>query len=281
MNSNNSARSGHHPSRRLSRYTVRTVAAAVVLGVAMVGCGGQGKDSGGDSGAKAQAKNDTSTGSKVLWIGDSIAGAEAPALGAALKASGVEFKDSSSDGGGTVVDSGEEITGMISADTWKQLATNIKSFHPTVVAYQVTTYDWGSADQQRTAYDKLVKTVKDAGAKLVMVPSPPVTIGDGPYKQHEAQMRTAAKTASEVAKNSGGAAVFLDASQLWGTDPAAKKALRSSDGVHNCQQGAATFAKWFTAELGKQAGFTPASVDTWAKGSWTGDDRYGKLHCGS
>lgn len=36
MNSNNSACSGHHPSRRPSRYTVRTVAAAAELGVAFV-----------------------------------------------------------------------------------------------------------------------------------------------------------------------------------------------------------------------------------------------------
>ena len=87
--------------------------------------------------------------------------------------------------------------------------------------------------------------------------------------------------AKGVASNSGGSAVFLDASHLWGTDASAAKAQRSSDGIHNCQQGAAEFASWFTKQLGKREGFAPASVDAWANGSWTGDDRYGKLKCDS
>ncbi len=258
------------------------MAAVAALGVALVGCGQQ--DSG--SGTRTEGKQEKQTasaggnGAKVLWVGDSIAGAEAPAMEAALKASGVGFKDASSDGGGTVVDSGEEITKMISDDTWKQLTKNIASFKPTVIAYQVTTYDWGKPDQQRAAYEKLVKTAKDAGAKVVFIPSPPVKI-DGFYKQHEAQMRTAPKTAEEVAAKNKDVATYLDAAQLWGTDQAAKKAQRGPDGIHNCQQGAAAFAKWFGEELGKHEGFKPAPVDEWAKGGWTGSDRYGKLKCAS
>lgn len=272
MNSKRTFRS--RPSRRPARYAVSGVAAVAALGLALVGCGGK------DSGTRDEGKSRTtaSTDTKVLWLGDSIAGAEAPALGAALKASGVEFKDSSSDGGGTLVDSGEKITRMISGDTWKQLAKDIESFRPTVVAYQVTTYDWGSRNQQRAAYEKAVGTAKDAGAKLVFVAPPPIKI-DGFYKPHEAQMRTAPKVAAEVAGKSGGAAAFFDASQVWGTDHAAKKALRAPDGIHNCQQGAAAFAKWFTGTLGTQEKFTPASVDTWAQKSWTGDKRYGNLRC--
>ncbi|MFE3651931.1 SGNH/GDSL hydrolase family protein [Streptomyces sp. NPDC059152] len=255
------------------------MAAAAALGVALVGCGGQG------TGAQTEGKSKTtsdveSTSTKVLWVGDSIAGAEGPALGAALKASGVEFKDASSDGGGTVVAGSEEITKMIAADTWKQLAQSVKSFRPTVIAYQITTYDWGTQDQQRAAYEKLVKTAKAAGAKTVFVPAPPIKIDDF-YKKYASQMRTAPQVVDEVAKNSGGAAAFLDASQLWGTDASAKKAQRASDGIHNCQQGAAAFAAWFTKELGKKEGFTPAAVDAWAKGSWTSNDRYAKLKCDS
>ncbi|MFI6470236.1 SGNH hydrolase domain-containing protein [Streptomyces sp. NPDC050516] len=252
-----------------------TAVATAVLGVALVGCGSQGSaDAVGPTTAGAAG-----SGAKVLWVGDSIAGAEAPALGAALKASGVDFKDASSDGGGTVVDGGDEITGKISEDTWKELATNIGSFKPTVIAYQITTYDWGPQDKQRAAYEKLARTAKDAGAKLVLVPAPPVKIDDF-YKKHEPQMRTAPEAAEEAAKNSGGAAVFLDSAQLWGTDAAAAKAQRSSDGIHNCQQGAAAFAKWLSERLGSQAGFKAAPVDAWAKGSWTGDARYANLKCG-
>lgn len=272
MNSDHKFRS--RSLRRTARSAVGSVAAVAALGLTLVGCGE--KESGIRDEGKSRAT--TSTGTKVLWLGDSIAGAEAPALGAALAASGVEFKDSSSDGGGTIVDSGEKITRMISGETWRQLAKDIESFRPTVVAYQVTTYDWGSQDRQRAAYEKVVDTAKDAGAKVVFVPSPPIKI-DGFYKEREAQMRTAPEAAAEVAGKSGGAAVFLDASQVWGTDASAEKALRAPDGIHNCQQGAAAFAKWFTGELGKREGFTPASVDSWAQKSWTGDERYSKLRC--
>ncbi|MEU7045364.1 SGNH/GDSL hydrolase family protein [Streptomyces varsoviensis] len=272
--------SSEKTNRAPYRPVLTAMASVAVLGVALVGCGQQ------DSGAskaradRTEVKQEATAGGgvKVLWVGDSIAGAEAPAMGAALKASGVGFKDASSDGGGTVVDSGEEITKMISGDTWKQLGEDIKAFKPTVVAYQVTTYDWGTPDTQRAAYEKLVRTVKDAGAKTVFIPSPPIKVDDF-YKKHESQMATAPKTAEEVAGKHKDAAVYLDASQLWGTDKSAKKALRGPDGIHNCQQGAAAFAKWFSTELGKREGFEPAPVDKWAKGGWTGSDRYGKQSC--
>lgn len=277
------------PSRNTSTAPAALAASAAVAALAttLVGCGGA------DSSPRAEGAHQTpsraaSTGTKVLWVGDSIAGTEAPALRAALTASGVAFKDMSSDGGGTVVAGSEKITKMIAANTWKQLAKNVDSFRPTVVAYQITTYDWGSESQQRTAYDKFVKSAVAAGAKAVFVPAPPVKT-DGFYKKYAPQMRTAPRVAKEVAKefakgvadNSGGSAVFLDASHLWGTDASAAKAQRSSDGIHNCQQGAAEFASWFTKQLGKREGFAPASVDAWANGSWTGDDRYGKLKCDS
>ncbi|WP_449345795.1 SGNH hydrolase domain-containing protein [Streptomyces xanthochromogenes] len=282
MKSNHSG-SAHRSARRPTRRAVGGAALAAVLAAALIGCGEQGKDSGqqgAGSGAAQSTSGAAGTGTKVLWVGDSIAGAEAPALGAALKAGGVEFKDASSDGGGTVVDGGDGITGKISEDTWKQLAANIGSFKPTVVAYQITTYDWGSQDKQRAAYEKLAETAKSAGAKLVLVSAPPIKIDDF-YKKHESQMRSATKAAEEAAKNSGGAAMFLDSGRLWGADAAAKKAQRSSDGIHNCQQGAAAFAKWLSEQLGREAGFTPAPVDAWAKGAWTGDARYGNLKCGS
>ncbi|MEG3631112.1 SGNH/GDSL hydrolase family protein [Streptomyces poriticola] len=277
MNSDNKVRFGS-AYRRPSRLALSAVAAAAVLGLTLVGCGrqepgaGDGDGDGDGSGATA------STRTKVLWLGDSVAGAEAPALGAALRASGVRFKDASSDGGGTIVDSGEKITQMISRDTWKQLAEHVEAFAPTVIAYQVTTYDWGSRDQQRAAYEKLVATAEDAGAEVVFVAAPPIKI-DGFYKEHEAQMRTAPAAAEKVAGEHGGTALFLDSSQVWGTDATADKAQRAPDGIHNCQQGAAAFAKWFTDELGKQEGFTPAPVDEWADGAWTGSERYGMLKC--
>lgn len=80
----------------------------------------------------------------MLWLGDSIAGAEAPALGAALKASGVAFKNATSSGGGNVVAGEHPVTKMGAKDTWQQLGKNLAEFKPDVVAYQITTYDWGN-----------------------------------------------------------------------------------------------------------------------------------------
>ncbi|GAA3161987.1 SGNH/GDSL hydrolase family protein [Streptomyces ramulosus] len=253
--------------------------ALAALGLGLAACG-----AGPDAGVRPAGQKTTTaaapekTGKKVLWMGDSIAAAESPALGAALAAGGVDFKDASSDGGGTVVAGGDRITNMISADTWKALDGNLASFRPTVVAYQLTTYDWGTRKEQRAAYEKLVAKARDAGARTVFVPTPPIKIDDF-YQEHAPQMRTAASVAQEVARKSGGAALYLDASRLWGTDPAAKKAQRAADGIHNCQQGAAAFADWFATELGESEGFTPAPVDDWARGSWTGNDRYATLKC--
>ncbi|MBH1937745.1 SGNH/GDSL hydrolase family protein [Streptomyces sp. AV19] len=253
------------------------LAATAVTGLALTGCGaGDDKDSGSKPGADNSAAA-SPTGKKVLWMGDSIAGAEAPPLEAALKASGVEVKNAASDGGGTVVE-GDKTTGPIAKDTWKDLAKNIASFRPNVIAYQITTYDWGTAEQQRASYEKLARTARDAGAELVIVSAPPFKIDDF-YKKSGGAIASAPKAAKEVADRSGGKVRFLDASALWGTDAGAGKAQRSSDGIHSCQQGSASFAKWFTERLGTAYGFAPADPAKWATGSWTGDARYGKLGC--
>ncbi|WP_116209679.1 SGNH/GDSL hydrolase family protein [Streptomyces olivoreticuli] len=265
-----------HPFSRRHRRTALAalLAATAVTGAALTGCGaGDEKGSGSKTGGTSAAQ----TGKKVLWMGDSIAGAEAPPLEAALKASGVEFKNAASDGGGTVVE-GDRTAGQIAEGTWKDLAKNIASFRPNVIAYQITTYDWGSAEQQRASYEKLAKTARDAGAELVIVSAPPFKIDDF-YKKYTGAIESAPKAAKEAADRSGGKARFLDSSALWGTDAGAGKAQRSSDGIHSCQQGSAAFAKWFTQQLGTAYGFAPADPAKWATGSWTADERYGKLGC--
>ncbi|MEU5703410.1 SGNH/GDSL hydrolase family protein [Streptomyces aurantiacus] len=264
--------------------------AAVVLAVgaggALSGCGNDDAGTGvrvapsGSAPASAprSGTGEKTTDTKTLWLGDSIAGVEAPALGAALKAGGVEFKNASSDGGGTVVE-GDKMSMPIARSTWKALGRDIASFRPDVIAYQITTYDWGTAQQQRASYEKLAKTARDAGAELVLVSAPPYKVDDF-YKKYAGAIKSAPKAAEEVADASGGTVHFYDASALWGTDGAAAKAQRSSDGIHSCQQGSAAFAKWFTERLGKQYGFTPAAPDQWAKDPWVGDRRYAKLGCG-
>lgn len=266
------------PARRVAGYAL--VAAAVAL--SLTGCQGSGsgvKDSAGDSPAAgaSDSAEDSSGGKKgdkpqrLLWMGDSIGEAEAPALGAAMKAKGVEFKSMASTGGGGVV-------GEMAAPTWDRLPKTLKSFAPDVVTYQITTYDWENPATQRKAYERLAETVNKAGADLLLVSAPPFKL-DGFYKPHEAEIETAPKSAKEVAAAHPDTTGFLDASTLWGDDNGADKAQRSKDGIHSCQQGSAAFAVWFGERLKEQYGFEPADAGEWATGAWTGDKVYSKLGC--
>ncbi|MFD7669179.1 SGNH hydrolase domain-containing protein [Streptomyces sp. NPDC059788] len=274
------------PAYRSGRRKRPAIAAGALLVtgaslLALTGCGnptsGNDRDTAASSSAAPAGNNGGKKISKLLWMGDSIAEAEAPALDAAMKAGGVEFKSIASTGGGTVV-KGEGPTGKFAEDTYKELAKAAGSFHPDVIAYQVTTYDWGTPAQQGSSYEHLAKVAADAGAELVLVSAPPFKI-DEFYKSHEAAIKSAPGAAKQAADKNAGQVRFLDASSLWGTDSSAAKAQRSQDGIHTCQQGAAAFANWFGGQLGKHFSFTPAPADQWAKGSWTGSKVYGQLKC--
>ncbi|MEV1247865.1 SGNH/GDSL hydrolase family protein [Nonomuraea sp. NPDC050022] len=245
------------------------LAVAVAVGATLAGCGASTAST-----SDGQQTGQPATGVRVLWMGDSIAGAQAPALEAALKAGGVAFKNATSDGGGNIVAGDHPVTAMGAKDTWKTLKANLASFRPTVIAYQITSYDWGAASQQLSAYQKLARTAEDAGARLVLVSAPPFKIDDF-FKPHENAIKTAPTMAAKAAHAS-----YLDASELWGSDYAAGKAQRAKDGIHSCQQGSAAFATWFAKRLGELAGFTPAAPSVWATGPWTGDERFAKLGCG-
>ncbi|QES45541.1 SGNH/GDSL hydrolase family protein [Streptomyces venezuelae] len=270
MNHENTA--SKNPLRRSAALALTAAVSVTVLAACGGGTSGTSDGDGGAGGGSKNADAHTNTDApRVLWMGDSIAGAEAPALGAALKAGAVPFKSMAADGGGGVV-------GDVAGPTWDELPKELASFKPDVVAYQITTYDWGTPDAQRAAYDKLAKTVGDAGADLVLVTAPPFKI-DTFYKPHAAEIKTAPKSAAAVADRHKKKVHFLDAAALWGTDGTAPKAQRSKDGVHSCQQGSAAFAQWLTKELGRLYSFTPAPADQWATGSWTGSKVYGSLGC--
>ncbi|MBA8923495.1 hypothetical protein BC739_000692 [Kutzneria viridogrisea] len=208
--------------------------------------------------------------SKVLFLGDSVAAGEALPLAAAFKASGAGFQSIAADGGGNVV-------GPFSEENWKTLPEQITSAKPTVVVYQLTTYDWGSQQEQRAAYDKLLTTVTGAGAKLVFVTAPPIT-PDEFYKPHMADLDRTPEVARAVAAGSSGKASVLDASAVWGSayqQVKDGKADRSTDGIHTCPQGAARFTNWLLAELAKLfPGFTPAAAQSWANTGWSSDNHF-------
>jgi len=207
---------------------------------------------------------------KVLFLGDSVAVGEALPLAAAFKASGVEFQSIAAEGGGNVV-------GPSSGENWQKLSGQITSAKPAVVVYQLTTYDWGSREEQQAAYGKLLTTVTGAGAKLVFVTAPPIKPDDF-YLPHMADLNRAPDVAKAVAQASPGKASVLDAGAVWGGGYQRVKdgkADRSADGIHTCPQGAARFTGWLLAELAKLfPGFTPASAQSWANTGWSADNHF-------
>jgi hypothetical protein len=206
----------------------------------------------------------------VLLLGDSIAEGEALPLAAAFKAGQVGFESIAADGGGNVV-------GPFADKNWQQLPAQITSAKPTAVVYQLTTYDWGTAQEQQAGYQKLLATVAGAGAKLVFVTAPPIRPDDF-YQPHMAELDRTADIARQVAAASSGRAVVLDASAVWGATYQQLrdgKADRSGDGIHTCPQGAARFTNWLVTELAKQLpGLTPPSPQSWANTGWAADARF-------
>ncbi|MET3985745.1 SGNH/GDSL hydrolase family protein [Streptomyces sp. PvR034] len=264
-------------------------AAALLGALALTACGnGSGRTDDATAGADTARQDppasapatDTGTGTgtlkkpaKLLWMGDSIAVGEALPVTAALKSSGIAVTSMASDGGGGVLGPAE-----LSGSTWKTLADQLKSLRPDTVAYQITTYDWGSPQEQRQGYEKLIATVEAAGAHLVLVTAPPFDTS-GFYADHKGDIASAPAAAKAAVAAHPTDASFLDASALWGTDATAPRAQRSSDKTHSCQQGTARFAQWFSTELGKLAGFSPAAPEGWANGAWTTSDVFAKLNC--
>lgn len=221
--------------------------------------------SGGAPGSGAGA--DIST---VLFMGDSIAAGEALPLDAAMTASGLTLKSIASDGGGGVV-------GPLAESTWADLPAVLAAAEPDVIVYQITTYDWGTEQEQRAGYERLVRTAADAGAELVLVPFPPIRPDDF-YTPHMDELDRTDEVARAVAANSSGRAVFLDSTAVWGDTYQRERdgsPDRSADGIHTCQQGAARFAGWLLDELARRhTGFVPAAPEDWVDAGWAADDRF-------
>lgn len=204
---------------------------------------------------------------KVLLLGDSIAVGEALPLAAAFDAGGVAFESAAAEGGGNVV-------GPFAEEAWKKLPDQITAADPTVVVYQLTTYDWGTEQEQRAAYEKLLGAVTDADATLVFVTTPPIRPDDF-YRPHLADMERAPDVARAVAAASPDQATVLDAATVWGDtyqQVRDGKADRGADGIHTCPRGAARFTHWLLNELAELfPGFTPPDPEEWANTGWSAD----------
>lgn len=244
-------------------------AAALLLTAACSGQAGVTTTDGGGHPGTGNAGGSPSQ-AKVLFAGDSIAVGEAQPLAAAAEASHLAFQSIASEGGGNVV-------GPNAENQWQERVSRIDAAKPSVVVYQITTYDWGSREEQQTAYTKLVKTVSDAGAKTVFVTMPPIKADDF-YQAHLADLDRTTSVARAVADGSDGKAIVLDAGEVWGDSYRQVKdgkADRSADGIHTCPQGAARFTKWLLTGLAKVIpGLTPAPAQDWANTGWAADKHF-------
>lgn len=207
---------------------------------------------------------------KVLFVGDSVAVGEALPMTAAFQASHVDFRSIAADGGGNVV-------GPFADQQWPALSAQLTSAKAAVVVYQITTYDWGTEQQQKAAYDKLLGTVTGTGAELVFVTMPPIRPDDF-YRPHMADLDRTTDVARSVVAGSAGKATVLDSAAVWGgtyQQTRDGRPDRSADGIHTCPQGAARFTGWLLGEFGKLfPGFTPAPAQDWANTGWSADRHF-------
>ncbi len=251
------------------RVKLVTAVCALLSVLTVLSACSQGESAGSSSASTADSAGQAP---RLLWMGDSVAAQLAKPLAAAAEASGLTMKSIASTGGGNV--SGID---KLAESTFGRLTEALGSFEPDVVAYQVATYDWGTEQEQRAAYKKLLKTVTDAGAQLVFVTMPPIKPDDF-YAKHMDELKRTTRLAKEVAAGSHDKAVVFDSTQVWGQSFQRRRdgeLYRSSDGIHTCPQGAAQFTVWFMNELAKRvSGFTPASPKSWANAGWAGDPAF-------
>ncbi|KOX16300.1 SGNH/GDSL hydrolase family protein [Nocardiopsis sp. NRRL B-16309] len=248
---------------------LRTLTAVGPLVLLTAACSGTPADT-SDPAEPTAPTTSTAPISSVLLVGDSIAVGQSLPLAAAFEQSTVAFESIAAEGGGNVV-------GPFSEEQWETLPDQIESASPDVVLYQITTYDWGTRAEQEEGYERLVDTVADVGAELVVLTAPPI-VPDDFYEPHMDDLERAPEVARDVAQESGDRATVLDASDVWGGEYAQERegmADRHPDGIHTCPQGAARFTRWLLDELAElHPGFTPPAPETWAEGDWAADEHF-------
>ncbi|WP_205529191.1 SGNH/GDSL hydrolase family protein [Microbacterium halotolerans] len=253
-----------HRLRRSTGFASVTLAA-----VALTACGAA-QPSTTDSGGWSESSQAADAGlSPVLFLGDSVAAGQAVALRQGLAESGVKFADGTSTGGGNLV-------GPNAEEQWEALTETIEQAEGGVIMYQITTYDWGTTEEQHAAYERLAETAADLDADLLLVSMPPIR-PDEFYESHMDELASADEAARRVASDLDGAE-YLDASEVWGDEYARERdgaTDRSDDGIHTCPQGAARFTSWTLEQLAdRYEGIAPADADTWANTGWSDSELF-------
>ena len=207
--------------------------------------------------------------STAIWAGDSVAYDLAPAVDAALAASGVTIGADGSYPGIRLL--GSDRTLRLTS----QLGERITSSGADTVMMVVSTWDEAETDEDYAAGLRELADLLPPTGQLIVVSSPPT--GDDGVNE---QLDRLAAVAKEVATLSDGHIAYVDASSVW-ADPVVLDANgdgapeRKRDLIHVCPSGAANFAAWLAVELNARFdGLTPADPGTWAGGDWVVDPRY-------
>lgn len=203
---------------------------------------------------------------RILMAGDSLAFDEWPGVAAAMYASKIAIGTYAFPGAGLL-------------DTWYESSVEIDKtvhdFHPDLVLYQGSLWDFGTRGEQLAAYERFADVVIAAGARLALITIPP--LGE---QQRNDRLLTLTSVMHEVAENHPGQVFVLDSTGAWGPEfvqdvNGDKVPERKPDGAHVCPSGAAMYAIWLMGELQQRfAEFVPAPPSVWATGAWTDDPRY-------
>lgn len=205
---------------------------------------------------------------RVLWVGDSVAADEAPAIIAALAATGVSVLDGAYAGRRLVASDGVDVAPMYE--------TLLDDASPQLVITQLSLWDAPfSGERQRAALSWFRDLVVGRGASLIFVTPPPIR----PDLVDPGMQRQIA-IAAEIAASDPEHVRLLDSSAVWGLTVHADldgdlAPDRKPDLVHVCPQGAARLTIWLTEQLTQQVGgFVPAPIGEWVTGTWNQDQHY-------
>jgi hypothetical protein len=203
--------------------------------------------------------------SSVLLLGDSVADDESPGLIAALEAAGLHVHSSTFPGAGLLSPQFDILP------TYRQLLADV---HPDLVLYQLSLWDVGTAEQQRSVYASFTDLALQTATAVAFITPPPLRDGLDP------RLASLPDVVRAIVEQHPGRVFLLDSEGAWGTtfrtdmngDGAPE---RKPDGVHVCPAGAARMGAWLVDALAsKFSGVTPAPVTSWATGPWIGDARY-------
>ncbi len=222
---------------------------------------------------------------RVMFIGDSVMGEVALATGAALTASN------------HTVSTGHRLqVGVLGlGDDWRQRwASDLTALDPDAIVLMVGPWDlndttrtdgtvWrlgdpGFLDWYRAELAAWVDTLTASGAEVLLLGVPPVRDGAlaTQLQPLDAEFRLLAADRSTVE--------YLDTAALLGDpsgaylerDPGSQVALRMTDGLHLCPEGAARIADAVVAHLG----VGPIDPAAWRDGPWRLDvDRFDPANC--